>query len=244
VSGQPTGAPRPRRAGGRYGSIVSPEVRDRIRLVAVPFALALGHLGLTPNALTVVGFLGTCTAAVAAGGQAWTLAGALVLVFGIFDMFDGALARATGRTSAFGAFLDSTLDRLGENLVLAGVAVGAAQAGFVLGAGLAALAMTTASVVTYTRARAEAVGLHGEVGIAPRPERLVVLSAGLILTGLMGGIYPIELNPSPAVAQLDQLHVPGDGSPALVLALTIIFVTTAITIVQRILHVREQSAHR
>jgi CDP-diacylglycerol--glycerol-3-phosphate 3-phosphatidyltransferase len=233
-----------RRAGSPVaGSFVSPEFRNRVRAVAVPIALGLGHLGLTPNALTIVGFLGTCAAAVAAAAQAWTLAGVLVLVFGIFDLFDGALARATGTTSAFGAFLDSTLDRLGENLVLAGVVVGAAQAGFVLGAGLAALAMASASVVTYTRARAEAVGLHGEVGIAPRPERLVVLSVGLVLTGVWGGLQtysylgccfthsPIYLNEA-------------DGSAWLAGSLALIVGTCAITIVQRIVHVHRQSTHQ
>ena len=80
-------------------SFVSPELRARIRLVAVPIALGLGKLGLTPNALTIVGFLGTCVAALAAAAQAWVLAGVLVIVFGIFDLFDGALARATGQAT-------------------------------------------------------------------------------------------------------------------------------------------------
>src|SRR3990172_4237508 len=102
-------------------SFVSNATRDRLRGYAVLFATALGRLGLTPSALTVIGFLGTCAAAAAAGAQAWLAAGVLVVVFGIFDMFDGALARATRRGSQFGAFLDSTLDRTGENLVLGGI---------------------------------------------------------------------------------------------------------------------------
>src|SRR3989475_2843414 len=145
-------------------SFVSPELRARARLVAVPVALVLGRLGLTPNALTLVGFLGTCLAAIAAASQAWVLAGVLVIAFGIFDLLDGALARATGQASKFGAFLDSTLDRTGENLVLAGVAIGCVGASFVLGIELAVLAMAFASVVTYARAKAEVIGLHGEVG--------------------------------------------------------------------------------
>jgi CDP-diacylglycerol--glycerol-3-phosphate 3-phosphatidyltransferase len=207
-------------------SFVSPELRARVRLVAVPIALVLGKLGLTPNALTIVGFLGTCAAAIAAAGQAWALAGLLVLVFGIFDIFDGALARATGRTSTFGAFLDSTLDRTGESLVLAGVAYGCATGDFAIGAGLAALAITFASVVTYARAKAEALGVHGEVGIAPRPERLVILAAGLVLAGALGGVGSgTEIR---------------SGAVALALALGLIGVLSAITIVQRILHVRQQ----
>ena len=207
-------------------SFVSPELRDRVRLVAVPIALVLGRLGLTPNALTIVGFLGTCVAAIAAANQAWVLAGILVIVFGIFDLFDGALARATGQATPFGAFLDSTLDRTGEGLVLAGVAYGCAVAGFPLGVGLAVGAIAFASVVTYARAKAEAIGIRGDVGIAPRSERLVVLAAGLVLTGLLGGVRPLDL----ATA----------GDWALVVSLGLIAAASAITVVQRIIHVKRQ----
>ena len=171
-------------------SLVSNATRNRLRGFAVPFATALGRLGLTPNGLTVIGFAGTCGAAVAAGVQAWLLAGVLVIAFGIFDLFDGALARATGRASQFGAFLDSTLDRTGESLVLAGVAYACASVGFAVGAGLAASAIAFASVVTYARAKAEGLGLKGDGGIAQRPERLVILAVGLIGCGLLGGLEP------------------------------------------------------
>jgi len=228
------------------GSFVSPETRTRIKHLAEPLALALGRLGLTPNALTVIGFVGTCVAALAAALQAWLPAGVLVLAFGIFDMFDGTLARATGRASKFGAFLDSTLDRTGENLVLAGVVAGCLAGGaFPLGGVLAALALALASVVTYTRARAESVGVHGEVGVAPRPERLVVLAAGLILAGWSGGVGLFApLRPA------DVMTLPGDailvlasGQPWLALALATIVVTSAITILQRIVHVKRQLDH-
>ena len=223
-------------------SFVSPELRSRVRLIAVPVALLLGKLGLTPNAITIVGFLGTCIAAAAAAAQLWVLAGVLVIAFGIFDLFDGALARATNQASQFGAFLDSTLDRIGENLVYAGIAFGCAMGGFVFGVGLAALAMATASVVTYARARAEAVGLHGEVGIAPRPERLVVLAVGLVLTGFLGGIDAVM---APVSGATDFVVTAGPGgSLALSITLGIIVVTCAITIVQRIVHVQRQAAHR
>jgi CDP-diacylglycerol--glycerol-3-phosphate 3-phosphatidyltransferase len=203
------------------GSFVSPATRQRVRGWAVPIATALGRLGLTPNALTVIGFIGTCGAAVAAAAQQWILAGVLVLVFGIFDLFDGALARATGRASKFGAFLDSTLDRTGENLVYAGIAVGAAAAQFPMGVILAVLSLSFASTVTYTRARAESLGLHGEVGFAPREVRLVVLAAGLVLAGLPGGVL-------------------GFGQAWLALALLIIASLSAVTVGQRILHVQQQ----
>ena len=212
-------------------SFVSPEMRARVRVVAVPVALLLGRLGLTPNALTIVGFLGTCLAALAAANQAWVLAGVLVIAFGIFDLFDGALARATGQASKFGAFLDSTLDRTGEGLVLAGVAYGCATSGFPLGAGLAAVALTLASVVTYARAKAEGLGVHGEVGVAPRPERLVILATGLVLTGVLGGL---------GVAAAARTLIPTSGAAALACALGLIALLSAITVVQRILHVKSQ----
>jgi CDP-diacylglycerol--glycerol-3-phosphate 3-phosphatidyltransferase len=202
-------------------SLVSPELRQRVRGLATPVALAFGRLGLTPNALTVIGFLGTCAAAIAAATQSWLIAGVLVLAFGIFDLFDGALARATGKASPFGAFLDSTLDRTGENLVYAGVAFGSAAAQFPGGVLTAVLAMAFASVVTYTRAKAEAVGLHGEVGVAPRPERLVLLSAGLILGGWPGGFA-------------------GFGQAWIAFALGLIAILSAVTVLQRIIHVRRQ----
>jgi len=205
-------------------SLVSNETRNRVRGIARPIALALGRLGLTPNGLTVIGFVGTCVGAVAAANQSWLIAGILVIAFGIFDMFDGALARATGKASPFGAFLDSTLDRTGESLVLAGVAYGAAVAGSPVIAGLAAAAIAFASVVTYARAKAEVIGIRGDVGIAPRPERLVILAVGLALASL----------PWTAASDL------GRGSTWLGVAVGLIAVLSAITIVQRIITVRRQ----
>jgi CDP-diacylglycerol---glycerol-3-phosphate 3-phosphatidyltransferase len=208
-------------SGARGGSLVSPETRQRVRGRAIPLAIALGRLGFTPNALTVTGFLGTVLAALAAAAGSWLMAGLLVIAFGVFDLFDGALARATGRASAFGAFLDSTLDRTGENLLLAGIAFGAAQADFRIGVVAALLALAFASMVTYSRARAEAIGVHGEVGIAPRPERLALVAAGLILAGWPGGLL-------------------GFGVGWLAAALLLVAALSAITLLQRIVHVRRQ----
>jgi CDP-diacylglycerol--glycerol-3-phosphate 3-phosphatidyltransferase len=206
---------------------VSPDLRARVRGFATPIAVGLGRLGLTPNHLTIIGFVGTCAAAVLAAGQGWLLAGILVLAFGIFDLFDGALARATGRASKFGAFLDSTLDRTGENLVYAGIAIGAASPGSIVVVVAAGLAMAFASVVTYARAKAEVVGLHGEVGFAPREVRLAVLGLGLVATGLAGGIGP-------------DYPWPTSGQHWLTLALGAITILSVITILQRIVHVRQQ----
>lgn len=217
----------------RSGSLLSIERRNQVRGFAVPVATALGRAGFTPNGLTVLGFLGTCVAAAAAAGQAWSLAGFLVLAFGVFDMFDGALARATGRATRFGSFLDSTLDRTGENLVLACVAIGLAFAGHPLGAGLAAVAMAVASMVTYTRAKAESLGVHGEVGVSPRPERLVVIGVGLLLATALPGIVI-------GTAGAGGLVIAGPWP--LGLALLLITVLAAVTVLQRIVHVRNQLA--
>lgn len=213
-------------------SLVSPEMRERVRGLAVPVALAFGRIGLTPNALTIIGFVGTCVAAWSAASGSWTIAGVLVIAFGVFDLFDGTLARATGRASKFGAFLDSTLDRTGESLVLAGIAYACAVAYYPLGVTLAVLALALVPIVTYARAKAEALGLHGEVGFAPRPERLVVLAAGLLIGGLTGGVTGWGLLSLPPPES--------GGNFAITVALSILVVTSAITIVQRILHVRRQ----
>jgi phosphatidylglycerophosphate synthase len=178
------------------GSIVSPELRARVRSLAEPMGKGLARLGLSPNALTLIGFLIACVAAVAAGMQAWFVAGLLVIFGGVFDMFDGMVARATGKVSKAGAFLDSVFDRWGEGVVYIGIAIGCIAEDFGLGAVLAAAAMSSAFMVSYTRARAESLGFApptgmAAVGLAPREVRLVVLTAGLVLTGIVGTANPL-----------------------------------------------------
>jgi CDP-diacylglycerol--glycerol-3-phosphate 3-phosphatidyltransferase len=204
-------------------SFVSQSTRARVRGVITPIALAAGKAGLTPNALTVIGFFISIGAAGAAAAQQWVLAAALVIFGGSFDMLDGGLARAQNRVTRFGAFLDSTLDRWGEGVVYIGIVAGASAAGFVAGAVLAAAAAVSSFQVSYTRAKAESLKLHGEVGIAPRAERLVFLTIGLVLAGLDGGL---------ASGARGQLWLAG--------ALGIIFAAASITAVQRTWHVRTQ----
>ena len=112
------------------GSLVSPETRARVRGLMTPIAVGLGRLGLSPNALTVIGFLIACVAAIAAGVQSWIVAGLLVVFGGVFDLFDGALARATDKVSKLGAFMDSTFDRWGEGVVYLGILWGALELGY------------------------------------------------------------------------------------------------------------------
>jgi CDP-diacylglycerol--glycerol-3-phosphate 3-phosphatidyltransferase len=141
-------------------------------------------LGLSPNAVTVLGFLLTlAVSGVLATGQL-PLAGALLIVTLAFDAVDGSLARITGQTTAFGAFLDSTLDRWAEVAIYVAILWVYVQANDDLGAMLAITALAMSLLVSYTRARAEGIGLQCKEGLFTRFERLVVLILGL-LTGLL-----------------------------------------------------------
>jgi CDP-diacylglycerol--glycerol-3-phosphate 3-phosphatidyltransferase len=163
--------------------------------------------------------------------------GIVVFVGGAFDMFDGTLARATGRASRLGAFMDSVFDRWGEALVYVGIVWGCVAGEFALGALLAAAAMASAFLVSYARAKSEGLGFTAgtgmaAVGLAPREIRLVVLSLGLLAAGLAGGVA------GPPGAAWTEL---GAGRAPLALALGLIALAATATVVQRILHVRAQA---
>ena len=223
------------------GSLVSPELRARVRGVATPIAVGFGRLGLTPNHLTLIGFGIAVVAAVAAAQQAWIAAGVLLVVGGVFDLFDGALARATGTTSRLGAFMDSVFDRAGEGVVYVGIVGGCLAATFEAGAILAAAAMAAAFMVSYVRAKSESLGFTSgtgmaAVGLAPREVRIVILTLGLLLTGILGGIgigYDFGLY------LVDSWTA--NGRPILAVALGIITIFATITTIQRIVHVIRQS---
>lgn len=221
------------------GSLVTPSTRQRVRNVASPVALAFGRLGLTPNALTFIGFLGTCAAAVAASQQWWLVAGVLVLVFGIFDMFDGALARATNRESRLGAFYDSVFDRAGEVIVYLGIVWGTLDFGLWLPVVLAAGAMASSTMVSYVRAKSEGLGFTpgtgmASVGLAPREVRVGLLGIGLVVAGLLPG-FPEDLYGPGALAY------PLSGL-AIDATLGLITVLATVTVIQRILYVRRQAS--
>jgi phosphatidylglycerophosphate synthase len=221
------------------GTLISPELRARVKGLMTPIAIGLGRLGLSPNALTVIGFLIACVAAVAAGLQAWLAAGLLVIFGGVFDLFDGALARATNRVSKAGAFLDSTFDRWGEGVVYIGIVWGSMDMGLSRPVILAAAAMVAAFMVSYTRARAESLGFApgkgmANVGLAPREVRLVILTVGLIAAGLLPG-FPADMDqPGARAYPLSAL--------ALEAALGLIAVLATITTVQRIVATLRQAA--
>lgn len=164
-------------------------IQQQARQIAEKIVKPLAAVGLTPNMATLLGLVLNIFAAgvLATGHLRW--GGVLLLFAGIFDMFDGALARVRSQSTVFGAFFDSTLDRYSEGIVLLGLIL------FALGqpaspartwvVALAYIAGLGSLMVSYTRARAEGLGLGLRVksGLMARPERVIVLSAGLILGG-------------------------------------------------------------
>lgn len=178
-----------------------------------PVVRLLAKTSITPNALTWFGFLLSCGAAALIVTEHLFAAGFIVLVAGLFDMLDGALARHTNKTTRFGAVLDSALDRLAEVILLLGLLVLYAREQSIVGILLVGVALPSSLLVSYTRAIAEAAGLDCKVGLFTRAERVIVLALGLLLS------------------QIDY---------ALITALGIIALFSLVTVGQRLLHVRRQ----
>ena len=224
------------------GSIVTPELRARVRGLAQPIARAFHHLGLSPNQLTLIGFGIAIVAGVAASRQAWLAAGVLVVFGGVFDLFDGALARFAGKVSKLGAFYDSVFDRWGEGVVYVGIAWACSEAGFTIGTVLSVTAMVSAFMVSYVRAKSDSLGYASgsgmaNIGLAPREIRVALLSIGLMATGFQGGVdFKFDSGFRGYLPFSD-----ADGSRTLVLTLALITVLATITTIQRILHVRAQA---
>lgn len=188
--------------------IYSTEARRLFR----PLTAALGRTSISPNTLTVLGLLLTFAAAY----LVWTgyfVAAAIIFAAGsICDMLDGAVARLSAKVTPMGAFLDSTADRVGEGVMLTAVALVYARDGDLLVVGAAFATMIGSFLVSYTRARAEALGMDCKVGLMTRPERLVLLSLGLLLQRF--GVLAVVMY--------------------------VLAVLTAVTVLQRILHVRRR----
>ncbi len=175
---------------------------------------------LTPNALSMAGLVGNLIAAVLILEHHFVLAGLAFILGSLCDMLDGRYSRMSGKGTPFGAFLDSTLDRVEEGLVLAAVAAWFAQEGNDLAVGATVVAVVGSYMVSYTRARAEALGVECKVGIASRAVRVVILSGGLVFAA------------GELISDFDLLE------PA-IYALAALTVFTAL---QRVLHVRRQLA--
>ena len=215
-------------------SVAKQTFRDRARAGAEPVARGFGRLGLSPNALTFIGFVFALFAAGFAAVQSWIGAALLVAIGASFDMLDGALARATNKLSRLGAFLDSTIDRAGEAVVYVGIAIGS-LANYPSGAVLAMAAMAAAFMVSYTRARAESLGFASgkglaSVGLAAREVRVVILIVGLLAIGLSGGL-PSGFAPFSDTTAISWL----------ILTLGLITILATITTIQRIVYVYLQA---
>ena len=169
--------------------MLSSLARARLPRILEPVAELLARLGLSPNQLTVIGLLlNVVIASVLATGHLLA-GGVLVLVLSPFDMLDGALARRMHRTTIFGAFLDSTFDRVSEAILILGIIVYLQRIDDPNAVLAAYLALVGSFLVSYTRARAEGLGLHGESGLLARPERLVLLALALILHQIVIGLW-------------------------------------------------------
>jgi len=173
---------------------------------------------LTPNAISLTGLALNLAAAVLVVERLFFLAGIAFIVGSVMDTLDGRYSRMSGKGTLFGAFLDSTLDRVEEGMVLTAVAWYFADQGDAVAAAACVLAVLGSLMVSYTRARAEALGLECKVGIATRPVRVVVLSIGLVFAK-GAGIFDIELL-APAIYAMAAL--------------------TALTVGQRVWHVRRE----
>jgi CDP-diacylglycerol---glycerol-3-phosphate 3-phosphatidyltransferase len=173
---------------------------------------------LTPNAISLTGLLGNLVAAVLILEHLFVLAGVAFILGSLCDMMDGRYSRMSGKGTPFGAFLDSTLDRIEEGIVLAAIAAWFAESGDELAVGATVLTVVGSYMVSYTRARAEALGVECKVGIASRAVRVVILSAGLVFADgeLIPGFDLLE----PAIYAMAAL--------------------TIFTTFQRVFHVRRQ----
>lgn len=195
------------------------ELKRRSRILAEAPALFLGRLGLTPNALTIIGSLLTASVGILVA-QGWFLAAGVCLwLFSATDTLDGALARATNRVSVFGAFLDSVCDRYAEAAVFFGLVWYYQSVGNPLGVALAYLALVGSLMVSYARARAEGVGLQAaDVGWFQRPERIIALGLGF----LIAPFYP----------------------PAILFVLAALTILTTVTVLQRVMHVARAASRQ
>lgn len=178
------------------------KLQQGIYCVINPFVRFLIRIGVTPNMVTTIGLLGNIAAAVIfvyAGYTATatdlnfdllTIGGAVIILFSLFDMLDGQVARLGNMTSVFGAMYDSVLDRYCELFTLGGISYYLIQCGYVIGALITFVALVGSIMVSYVRARAEGLGLECKVGFMQRPERVVVTSVGALAAGITGMSVP------------------------------------------------------
>ena len=156
-------------------------LRARFKGILEPIALFLNHLGLTPNAITLLGLAGNIVGAVFIAIGNVSLGGVIILLMGPIDALDGTMARLRGTTTKFGAFVDSVTDRYSELVILGGLLVYYLQRQNTLGSLLVYVAAAGSVLVSYTRARAQSLGFETKIGIFTRVERFIVLAPCLII---------------------------------------------------------------
>jgi len=190
-----------------------------INKLFTPLARLFLKLGLSPDVVTIIGTAGVCVGALGFYPRHEFFWGSLIVaVFALFDTLDGAMARLSGRSSRWGAYLDSTLDRVGDSAVFGGLVLWYAGDGSTpYLAALALACLILGSVVSYSKARAEGLGMTANVGIAERADRLVAV---LIATGFVGLGLPEVL---------------------LTVVLSLLALASLITVIQRMLEVRRQA---
>ncbi len=192
-------------------------VRRGIAVIIDPIARALLRLGISANWVTVIGTVGVCTTALVTFTQGNFLLGTIVIaLFAIFDLLDGTMARLSGATSKWGAYVDSVSDRLADGAMLGSVVLYFATTENYSAALGALFALVFGQVVSYSRARAEGLGLQARVGVGERAERTIIFLLGTLLAGLGVGL-------------------------ALVIAVWVLAAVGAITIVQRGVTVHRQA---
>ncbi|MEW6583239.1 MAG: CDP-alcohol phosphatidyltransferase family protein [Actinomycetota bacterium] len=185
---------------------------DGARAAIAPVVRGLARLGITPNAITFIGLAGAVATAGLILGRYWLAAGFVFAAANIMDSLDGSLARLTGRETRMGAFLDSTFDRLSEALILGAMGVTLGQDGTHWAVAVTFVAVAASFLVSYTRARAEGLGVHSNKGgLMSRPERLVLTAAGVFFAPIPGVLETVVV---------------------------VLAALSALTVVQRLLHVR------
>lgn len=196
-----------------------------------PIAAFFVRHNVSPDVITVVGTLGVTAGAAVCYPQGWLWQGTVIVFCFVFaDMIDGQMARSTGRTSTWGAFLDSSLDRVGDGAVFGGIALYFVHGAAVQGRGVAfdlntvwaavtLWALVMGQLTSYVKARAESLGYEAGGGLAARADRLVIILLGAWLSGL-GIPYVLEF------------------------AVTLLAVLSTVTVMQRILKVRAQALHQ
>ena len=196
--------------------LTNASVRRAVSGAVDPVARGLLRLHVSPDAVTLVGTIGSSAAALwFYPRQQWAVGTLVILLFVFSDLIDGTMARMSGRSGPWGAFLDSTLDRVTDGLLFGAVFLGFANAGQMWTASAALGCLVGGAVVSYAKARAESIGVECNVGIAERAERLIIAGAAALLYGL-GVPYIL---------------------PA---ALWFLLALTWFTVGQRVLHVRRQ----